>query len=209
MGVLSLVARLALRDLRRRRAQALLLLIAIAATTTTLTLGLVVRGVAERPWDRTRAATAGPDAVATASGAGGLAALAHAPGVTGTAGPYPVVAVDDLRVRNLRVAASVQGRDADPGPVDRPQVTAGTWVRPGGVVVERAFAGALRVRPGEAIVLAGHRLRVAGVAITAARVPYPSATPGLVWTTRADLRRLGRPVTGQVLPLRLADPATV
>lgn len=208
MGVLFLVARLALRDLRRRRTEALLLLIAIAATTTTLTLGLAVRGVTERPWDRTRAATAGPDAVATGDHASDLAALAHTPGVTGTAGPYPVVTVDDLRVRNMRVAASVQGRDADPGVLDRPKVTAGRWVRRGGVVVERAFADALRVRPGEEITLAGHRFRVAGVAVTAARVPYPSATPGLVWTTRTDLRRLGRPVTGQVMPLRLADPAT-
>jgi putative ABC transport system permease protein len=44
MGALSLVVRLAFRDLRRRRTEALLLLVAIAATTTTLTLGLAVRG---------------------------------------------------------------------------------------------------------------------------------------------------------------------
>src|SRR4051794_41610151 len=111
MGVLTLVVRLALRDLRRRRAEAVLLLIAIAATTTTLTVGLAVRGVTERPWDRTRAATAGPDAVATAPRTAPLAALAHAAGVIGTAGPYPVLPAG-LRVRDIRVEASVQGRDA-------------------------------------------------------------------------------------------------
>ncbi|GAB2823580.1 hypothetical protein GCM10027176_30040 [Actinoallomurus bryophytorum] len=205
MGALSLVIRLALRDLRRRRTEALLLLVAIAATTTTLTLGLTVRGATERPWDRTRAATAGPDAVAAS--AHSLTALAHAPGVTGSAGPYPALSVDDLRVRDVRVAAVVQGRDADPGTVDRPVVTDGTWVRHGGAVVERAFASALEVRPGDEITMAGHRLRVAGIAVTAARVPYPSATPGLLWVTRTDLRRLGPP-TSQVMLLRLADPAS-
>jgi putative ABC transport system permease protein len=208
VGLLTLVARLALRDLRRRRAEPLLLLVAIAATTTTLTLGLAVHGVTERPWDRTRAATAGPDAVATVPPGSDPRALANAPGVTGSAGPYPVVAVDDLRVRGVRVAASVQGRDDDLGPVDRPKVTEGTWVRDRGVVVERAFAAALRVRPGQQITLAGRGFTVAGIAVTAARVPYPSSTPGLLWATRTDLRRLGRPVTARVLPLRLADPAS-
>ena len=207
MGVLSLVARLALRDLRRRPAEALLLVIAIAATTTTLTLGLTVRGAAQRPWDRTRTVTAGPDAVATGASTADLTALAHAPGVAVTAGPYPVTTAG-LRVRDLRITAVVQGRDIDAGPVDRPRLTAGTWVRHGGLVVERAFAHALHVRPGEEVTLAGRRLRIAGIAVTAARVPYPSATPGLVWATRADLRWLGRPVTSQVMPLRLADPAS-
>ncbi|WP_433174327.1 FtsX-like permease family protein [Actinoallomurus sp. CA-150999] len=207
MSTLTVVIRLALRDLRRRRAEAFLLLIALAATTTTLALGLTVGGSADRPWDRTRAATAGPDAVATAPRSADLAALAHAPGVTGTAGPYPSVSVEDLRVRNVRVAAAVQGRDTVTGPIDRPQVTAGGWVRHGGVVVERAFAHALNVRPGDEITIAGRRLHVAGIAVTAARVPYPSATPGLVWTTRADVKSLGRPVTSQVMPIRLADPA--
>jgi putative ABC transport system permease protein len=205
MGVLRLVTRLALRDLRRRRTEAVLLLIAIAATTTTLTVGLAVRGVTERPWDRTRAATAGPDAVATLAPTASPAALAHAPGVTGAAGPYPALS-SDVRLRGMRVAASVQGRDASPGAVDRPAVTAGTWVRRGGVVVERAFARALSVRVGDEVTMGGHRFRVAGIAITAARVPYPSSTPGLVWATRPDLSRLGRP-TSQVMPLRLADPA--
>lgn len=207
MGALTAVLRLALRDLRRRRAEALLLLIALAATTTTLTVGLTVGGAADHPWARTRAATAAPDAVATAVRPGDLAALAHAPGVTEAAGPYPTVSVDDLRVRGIRVAAAVEGRDTAAGPIDRPAVTAGGWVRRGRVVVERAFARALNVRPGDELTIAGRRLRVAGVAVTAARAPYPSSTPGLVWATRADLRRLGRPVTSRVMPIRLADPS--
>lgn len=199
------VARLALRDLPRRRAQALLLFLAIAVTATTLTLGLSLRGTAGPSWDRTRVATAGPDAVATGAAASELTSLAHAPGVRATAGPYPTVSVRDLRVRDIQVAASVEGRDTTTGPVDRPVVTAGTWVRGGGAVVERAFADALGVRPGESLVIAGHRFRVAGIAITSARVPYPSATPGLIWVTKTDLHRIG-PATSLVMPLRLGDP---
>src|ERR1044071_9743648 len=104
MGAPTLVIRLVLRDLRRRRTEAFLLLIALAATTTTLSLGLAVRGVTERPWDRTRAVTAGPDAVATAARAADLGALEHAPGVTGAAGPYPVMSAD-LRVHGTGVTA--------------------------------------------------------------------------------------------------------
>src|SRR3569833_2112509 len=206
MGVLTLVLRLALRDRRRRRAEAGLRLVALAATTTTLTLGLAVRGVAERPWDRTRAATAGPDAVAPADRTASLAALAHAGGVTASSAPNPLASARH-GVRYIGVDAVVLGRDTAAGAVDRPAVTAGTWARRGAAVVERAFAGALRVRPGDTITLAGHRFRVAGIAVTAARVPYPSSTPGLVWVTRSDLRRIGPP-TAQVMPQRLAAPAS-
>jgi predicted lysophospholipase L1 biosynthesis ABC-type transport system permease subunit len=48
-------------------------------------------------------------------------------------------------------SASMTRVTAVPAPalVDQPEVTQGTWVRPGGVVVERAFAEALGVRVGD------------------------------------------------------------
>ncbi len=64
-GRAFLVFRLAIKDLRHRPAQALLLLLAIAAGTTTLTLGLALHGTTNNPYARTRAATNGPDVVAT------------------------------------------------------------------------------------------------------------------------------------------------
>ena len=108
MGRVLLVCRLAARDLRRRPAEAALLLLAITAATMTLTLGLVLRGVTSKPYQSTRAATAGPDVVASVSASvggrpasarfgdqpadlAGLEALADAPGVVGHSGPYPVV----------------------------------------------------------------------------------------------------------------------
>lgn len=209
MGRFLLAFRLARRDLRRRRAQAFLLLAAIAATTTTLTLGLLVRNAADDPWDRTRAATAGPDAVATASAsdARALAALAKADGVADAVRPFPTFSVR-LGVRDTQVNAVVQGRDIAPSRIDRPYVTSGSWLRRGSVVVERAFADALSVRPGDEVTLAGRRFTVAGIAVTTGRAPYPSSAPGLVWTTRADAARL--PALTQrrlTMPLRLDDPS--
>ncbi|QKG20592.1 FtsX-like permease family protein [Actinomadura verrucosospora] len=212
MGRTLIVARLALRDLRRRPAQALLLVIAVAAAATTLTLGLLVRDAAGAPWQRTRAATAAPDAVATVPDAASLRSLAHADGVAEAGRPQPTLSTS-LRTKNAQVNAVVQGRDTVPAGIDRPYVTAGRWLSPGTAVVERAFAGALRVRPGDRIALAGRDFRVAGIAVTAARAPYPSAAPGLVWLTRADTARLasataaGGAKTRWTVPLRLADPA--
>ena len=65
MGRVLLVGRLAARNLRRRPAEAALLLLAITAATTVLTLGLVLRGVTDDPYQNTRAVTAGPDVVAS------------------------------------------------------------------------------------------------------------------------------------------------
>ena len=67
MGRVLLVCRLAARDLRRRPAEAALLLLAITAATMTLTLGLGLREVTSQPYQSTRAATAGPDVVASVS----------------------------------------------------------------------------------------------------------------------------------------------
>ena len=67
MGRLLLVYRLAARDLRRRPAEAALLLLAIVAATTTLTLGLVLHGVTDEPYQSTLNATAGPHVVARVS----------------------------------------------------------------------------------------------------------------------------------------------
>lgn len=205
MGRILIVLRLAPRDLRRRPAQSLLLLTAVAVTAATLTLGLLVRGVADDPWERTRAATAGPDAVATSPDAASLRALADAGGVTEAGRPQPLLSTT-MRTGNVRVNAVVQGRSTVPDRLDRPLVTEGRWLAPGTAVVERAFAGALNVRPGDRIVLGGRAFEVSGIAVTTGRVPYPSATPGLAWVTRADTARMAAAKRQWTIPLRLTDP---
>jgi putative ABC transport system permease protein len=82
MAKLLLITRLATRDLRHRPAETVLLLVAIVAATATMTLGLVLHGVTSSPYQQTRAATAGPDVVA--SPGAGLVGAPGAPALTGT-----------------------------------------------------------------------------------------------------------------------------
>ena len=173
MGRVLLICRLAARDIRRHAAQAVLLLLAIAAATTMLTLGLALHGVTSQPYQQTRAATNGPDVVAYLRRRPGPgAALTHASGVTGHSGPYPLVYAV-LRVGGLTAGAEAEGRTR-PAAVDQPKLTAGSWVRPGGVVIERTFAEALGVGVGDRVTLNGRSFTVAGIAVTAAIAPYPN-----------------------------------
>jgi putative ABC transport system permease protein len=211
MGRLLLIARLALRDLRHRPVEAILVVLAITAATATLTLGLVLRGVATGPsYQETREATAGPDVVATnvtAAELPGVLAQARKAGAVAISGPYPVAAVI-MRANGYTAGVTAEGRDSGLGTADRPTVTSGGWVRPGGVVVERSFATALGLRVGERVTLGGRAFRVTGIAVTAASPPYPETgfmdvpaglgdIPGLAWLTRADATSLAT----RVLPL--------
>jgi ABC-type lipoprotein release transport system permease subunit len=226
MGRMLLVGRLVLRDLQRRRAETALLLLAIMAATTTLTLGLVLSGVTDDPYAATRTATAGPDIIAAAPPAGrpadlaGLEALASKPGVAAHSGPYPVVGTE-LGADGRTAPVQVEGRDTGTATVDQPEITEGSWVTDGGVVVEAALADALDVHAGDSITLGDHSFRVAGVAVTAAiangvvqqysgpvRQSSTQAEPGLVWLTRSDLARVQPdPKTfAYLLNLKLADP---
>jgi putative ABC transport system permease protein len=228
MGTMLLICRLAVRDLQRRRGEAAMLLVVMMTAATALTLGLVLRGMTDQPFAQTRAATAGPDAVATAFPGDGappigrtaladVAPIARARGVVASSGPYPV-AFPVLRAHGRTDAVLADGRDPAPVSVDQPTLTAGGWVRGGGIVVERSFADALGIRPGDRVTLNGRPFLVAGVAVTAA---FPDnglgflegssqwPNPGLVWVTVAAARSLATSAypLGYVLNLKLADPA--
>jgi ABC-type lipoprotein release transport system permease subunit len=235
MGRILLVGRLAVRDLRRRRIEAALLLLAIMAATTTLTLGLVLRDAASDPYQSTREATNGPDVVASVAQPAefsGLENLASAPGVIDHSGPYPVTPAE-LQASGRTSDVQAVGRDAASASVDQPELTQGSWVSDGGVVVEAAFANALDMRVGDPVTLDGRSFEVVGVAVTAAMPPYPGAScivrvgcvsgpipddaelppgllrnPGLVWLTQADVRSLtlDPDSLSYVMNLKLADP---
>jgi ABC-type lipoprotein release transport system permease subunit len=215
-GRIRLIGRLAARDLRRRRAEAALMMIVIAAASAALTLGLVLSGVTGSPYLHTMALTNGPDVTAESAGAtkhGGppasLVGLEHAPGVTGHSGPYPI-AFPALRANGHDVPDGgffVEGRTRARASIDQPRVIQGTWVRPGGVVVEPTYATELGVHPGMRISLNGHAFRVAGIAVTAA---WPSVnSPGLIWMTESDALSVAtRPGSlAYTLNLKLRDPA--
>ena len=222
MGKILLVGRLAARDLRQRRPRPCCCCSRSPPPPTTLTLGLVLHGVTSQPYQRHpggdgRARRGGPAAGPGRTAARPLTrrparrALARAPGVTGHSGPYPV-ACAVLRAHGHAARCEAEGRDQAPASVDQPKLTQGSWVRPGGVVVERTFADVLGVRAGDRVTLNGRPFRVAGIAVTAAVPPYPNlcytaaaarrpalapTDPGLVWLTRA-----GRPRPGHAA----ADP---
>ncbi|MEO3755910.1 FtsX-like permease family protein [Streptomyces sp. B6B3] len=223
MGRLVPTARLVSRGLRRNLLRSTILLLAVTTACAAVALGFTLGDAAGQSYARTRAATDGPDVVAMPRSTGDtalrdLAPLLELPGVTGHAGPFPV-AFTTLRAHGLTVEAVVEGRDPTPDAVDHPQLTQGGWVRPGGAVVERAFALALGVRTGDRLTLAGRTFTVTGIALTAATTPYPGAgwsppgggpspIAGLVWLTQADVRALASPELplSYVAKLRLADP---
>lgn len=220
MAAIAVVARLAWHNLRRRPGTAMLLLVALTTATTTLTLALALDATAHAPWDRTLAATRGPDVLVSSGPAGGgVAALRDAAGVVASAGPWPVVMVAG-EVGGRRQDVSVMGRAGGTSPLDQPLVTSGRWIGGAGVdggnvdggeavVLERSFADALGVRVGDPVTLAGRRLRVRGIAITVTRSAYPLTSPGLAWVSSSVADRLAASATlrGSVLALRLADPA--
>lgn len=229
MGRFVLVGRLAARDLRRRPVETVLLLLAITGAMATLTLGLVLQGAVTKPYERTREATAGPDVVAgvapdpLASGPqavdpADLDAVVDAPGVVAHSGPYPVTDVM-LGVGDRSLAAVAQGRETTAADVDRPELTEGTWVHEGGLVLEAGFADALDIGAGDHLTVDGRRFLVAGVAVTTAVPPYPDVPclagfcteAGLVWVTEAEALTLAEGSDGEslryVVNLDLADPA--
>ncbi|MEU7837999.1 FtsX-like permease family protein [Nonomuraea sp. NPDC049129] len=226
MGSIVLVVRLVLADVRRHKVQAAMLLLAVTVATATMALGLSLGGVSDALYEQTRAATAGPDVVALSGDAGpaetaALSALADAPEVVAHHGPYRIVYANLTTRDSTTSPVVVHGFAETPGPVDRPLVTSGHWVRSGGTVLERGFATALGVGVGDRVTIAGRSYPVLGIAVTAATSIYPwaaqigpgggpSDASGLAWMTRSDARALAAShdlsVTTAV-DLKLRDPA--
>ena len=235
MGRMLLLGRLVSRDLRHRPGEAAMLLLALMAATATLTLGLVLHGVTSDPYGQTRTATAGPDVIAngatnkkgetTPAALGQLQALTQAAGVAGHSGPFPAT-VALLRTGGTTAGAQVEGRELAPASVDQPKVTQGSWIRPGGAVLERSFADALGIRAGGSITLNGRSFKVVGIAVTAAFTPFPRicvrcfdfnlpqlspSNTGLIWLAETDVKSLATKAEPLVyfVNLRLTHPGRV
>jgi ABC-type lipoprotein release transport system permease subunit len=175
VGRVLLVFRLAARNVRRRPVEAALLVLAIVAATTMLTLGLALHGVTDDPYQRTRKATGGADVVASIGtleagepvDLARLEPLADVPGVVDHSGPYPATTAE-LEADGVRTQVWAVGRGSAAVSVDQPELTQGTWVEDGGVVIEAALASALDAGAGDRVSLDGRSFRVVGVAVTAA-----------------------------------------
>jgi putative ABC transport system permease protein len=220
-GRALLIFRLARQDIRHHFAQAVLLVIAIAAATAVLSLAFALNGVNSNPYLQTMTATKGPDIVAQSADnpytdvtspadLAALVALNHAKGLAAHSGPYPIVGGlgpigPVMRSGDLVVTAEVEGRAPGDAAVDQPEVTDGTWIRPGGVVVERSFAEAANLRLGQTITLNGRPFKVVGFAVTSAFGGFPGTS--LIWATEAAARSLATktdPVS-YISNLRLPD----
>ena len=247
MGRLLLVWRIVTRDIRHRPILTILLLLAIATGVAALILGLALHSTTDNPYMRTRAATAGPDVVATdingysrsqeqttgsshsvsiggAAQPSDLAPLEHAPGVVAYSGPFPMTWAQ-LKSGHTSATAEVEGRSSAPSAVDRPKLIQGTWVRPGGVVVEATFAQVLGLHVGDRVDLGHSSYRMVGTAATAAFPTYPvasalgaflvgdlgsSSSVGLVWAPATDVAHVATAGSEPVIyamNLKLADPA--
>jgi len=203
-GRALLLGRLAASDLRHHVAQAVLFVVAIAAAISVLSLAFALNGVNSNPYQQTMAATNGPDVVAQSAnnpytGAtsppdlAALVALNHATGVVAHSGPYPIVGDTGpegpvMRGTGIVTSVEVEGREPGVAAVDQPKVTAGTWIRPRGVVVERSFAETANLRLGQTITLNGHPFRVVGFGVTSAFRGFPGTS--LMWATEATARSL-------------------
>ncbi|MFK0105505.1 FtsX-like permease family protein [Streptomyces sp. NPDC091217] len=223
MGRILLVLRLVRSDVRRHPGQAAMLLLSLTVATGMLALGGSLGGATETLYRHTRAVTAGPDVVAvspddSSATTATQASLTGDPAVAAHSGPY-LQYYSKLTAKGSASYVVVTAAAAKPGPVDRPLVTSGTWVRPGGVVVERGFATALGVHVGDHVTVAGRSLPVVGTAVSAATTVYPFAQltgpeggpsdySGLVWMSEQDTRALAAedlPVAS-LLYLKLRDP---
>jgi putative ABC transport system permease protein len=151
MGTVFLVLRLAARDVRRHLAQAALLVVAIAVAAGTLTMGLAMNGVtAQHPYATTRVATKGPDVTAYLTSTSQAQSLIQASGVAAWGGPYPVVSAT-IRFDGRVADVFAEGRSTAPANIDQPLLTAGSWVGPDGIVIQRTFADALGVSVGDKV----------------------------------------------------------
>jgi putative ABC transport system permease protein len=142
-----------------------LLLLVMMSATTALSLGLALHGITAQPDQSTRAATRGPDVLATAfplrtgpaadlSAWRDVAPLSRAPGVVRRSGPFPV-AFPVLRANGHTDAVLAEGRSLAPAAVDQPKLTQGSRLRTGGIVMERSFADALGIHVGDQVSLNG------------------------------------------------------
>ncbi|WP_336208408.1 ABC transporter permease [Nonomuraea sp. LPB2021202275-12-8] len=203
-------------DLRARKGQAALTVLAVAGIVAALITAVTLLEDGTNPWRSLFAQTEGAhvwfytrDNTAQVAGTGDL------DGVTRVAGPYrsaPVTVVQDGK----KEPAALRAMPASPPQVAHPVVAEGSWLdtaQADGVVVERSFARALRLRLGEPLAITAlsgkrHTLYVRGIADSAEQGFYPEWTPGLAWVLPQTLDRI-EPMLGRsewVTGLRLADP---
>jgi putative ABC transport system permease protein len=204
----ALTFKLAFAGIRSRRVPSLLSVLVVGAVATALTIGLAVRTVADRPFERTFAATNGAHVtIESADDPALLEDIERRPGVVESTGVLPVAwtAFDrDGKRYGLRLVGL---RDRLP-PVSRPLLVDGDLPGPGETVLERSFAEFHHLGPGSTIDTVGGPLRVSGTVVVSLGNAYPQSQPGVGFTPAATLATVvsDRSDWNYVVGVRIDDP---
>jgi len=208
----KLTFRTALANLRSRRLNSVLLGVIIAGGAMSLALSVGLHENASHPFKQTTSATNSLDVhVLAFDGRSDIDSVARSPGVKAVSGPYEFAEVE-LTGRPENVRLTLESMRTRPK-LERPALSAGRWVgaSPGEVVLERSFARARHVHVGDRLRISHSanlsELKVVGIAISAARGPFPDWAPASAWvgpsTVAAAAPNPRR--RGHELHLQLAD----
>ena len=176
MGALTL--KLAFAGIRARRVESALSILVVAAATAALTIALATQTVADRPFERTFAATNGAHVMIESADASALEELERRPEVVESTGVRPLAwtAFDrDGKRYGLRLI----GLAEEPPTVSRPVVVEGGLPGPGEVALERSFASFHDLSPGSTLETPGGPLRVSGIVVVSLGNAYPQSQPGI------------------------------
>jgi putative ABC transport system permease protein len=208
--------RVAARDLRGRRLPTALFFLVVAVAATGITAGLAQQRSAAERWDDAFRRANGAH-VALYGDATALRRIRADPEVVQAAGPSPVAFATLVRgserIDDFEVRAAGPQRQA----VGTPLLFGGRWLSgrdPREVVVERSFALAEDIAPGDRVRLSGPAgaltLDVVGVALNLVDCFYPECESQTAWTTGAAVDRLARSRDRDSLLLaRVARPDAV
>jgi putative ABC transport system permease protein len=208
MGGLTL--RLAFAGIRSRRVQSVLSVLVVAAVAAALTIGLAVRSVADRPFDRTFEATNGAHVTVESAGSiDALERLERSREVVATSGVLPVgwTAFDrDGKRYGLRLV----GLGEELPKVSTPLLVDGELPNRGEVALERSFARFHHLGPSSTLETPGGPLRVSGTVVVALGNAYPQSQPGIGFARVSTLAAVvpDRASWTHAIGMRLADPAT-
>ena len=202
-----LLLRTAVANLRSRPLQTALVAVIITAAAATLALAISLRAGAADPYDQIARATNAADVhvFAPTGSHVDLAALAHAPGVRATDGPYDVGGTT-VRYRGSSVDIPLQAVGSQRPRIDRPRVTSGRWLSgaTGEIVLGRWSAQENGIVVGDRLTAVSHGrstpLTVVGIAV--------SVGPSGPWVSRSTLAAVGSPERdqgGRGLSIQLND----
>jgi putative ABC transport system permease protein len=209
---MRLILRTALKNLASHRVNSFLLGLIIAGGAMSLALATSLSANVSDPFKQAVRATNGADVhVFTFDSRADITPVARMSGVAEQSGPFEFASAE-LRGRPSNVRLMLESMPARPE-LERPKLSSGRWVgsAPGEVVVERTFARARDLEVGNVLrVHANSRtrdLRVVGIAVSAARGPFPDWEPAAAWIGPETLAAVQPDVRkrGHELHLRLAD----